>query len=110
MSYSIEEGNTTVTDLSRAHSVNDPDDAAFKAGRDAAAPYATSHLLTSIQDPDYLDLTNNGPSLDDLGGFTIFRYTQQFGSSDKERWRELVQLAHALQRLRLLHRRDQRMP
>ncbi|MBL0035816.1 MAG: hypothetical protein IPP26_08620 [Flavobacteriales bacterium] len=83
LSYSIEEGNTTVTDLSRAHSVNDPDDAAFKAGRDAAAPYATSHLLTSIQDPDYLDLTNNGPSLDDLGGFTIFRYTQQSGSSDK---------------------------
>jgi len=38
--------------------------------------YAHSYLLTSIISPDYVDLTGNGPSDDDLGSFTKINYTK----------------------------------
>jgi hypothetical protein len=37
-------------------------------------PYAHSYLLTSILGADYVDLTNNGPSNDDLGYWVKFNY------------------------------------
>ncbi|RKR09062.1 hypothetical protein C8C82_0960 [Flavobacterium sp. 81] len=36
--------------------------------------YAHSYLLTSVLSSDYQDLTNNGPSDDDLGTYTKFEY------------------------------------
>lgn len=39
------------------------------------AAYAYSFLLTEITTPDYMDVDNNGPSQDDLGGWTKFSYT-----------------------------------
>jgi len=42
-------------------------------------PYASSYLLTAIYTPDYIDRTNDGPTDDDLGGFTKFNYTKKFG-------------------------------
>lgn len=38
--------------------------------------YAHSYLLTAIISPDYVDLTGNGPSDDDLGSFTKINYTK----------------------------------
>lgn len=37
--------------------------------------YAHSYLLTSILSSDYEDIDNNGPSSNDLGGFTLFQYS-----------------------------------
>ncbi len=36
--------------------------------------YAHSYLLTSVLSTDYSDMTNNGPSPDDLGSYTKFTY------------------------------------
>jgi len=38
--------------------------------------YAHSYLLTSVFSPDYVDVTGNGPSDDDLGSFTKFNYAR----------------------------------
>lgn len=45
--------------------------------------YASSFLLTSILSPDYVDVTGNGPSYDDLGGYTKFNYSK----SPEYQWR-----------------------
>ncbi len=37
-------------------------------------PHASQYLLTQITTPDYLDLSNDGPTSDDLGGYTAFEY------------------------------------
>lgn len=53
-----------------------------KKGRDnyyskeITPPYATSYLLTSVLSPDYVDLTRNGISDDDLGTAVKFNYTK----------------------------------
>jgi len=39
--------------------------------------YVHSYLLTAIYSPDYVDLTGNGPSDDDLGYFVKFNYTKR---------------------------------
>lgn len=46
--------------------------------------YAYSFLLTEILSPDYVDLTNNGISDDDLGSATKFNYTR---ANKDYRWR-----------------------
>lgn len=37
--------------------------------------YAHSYLLTDVESADYVDVTGNGPSDDDLGSYTKFNYT-----------------------------------
>ncbi|NUQ23116.1 MAG: hypothetical protein HUU34_04135 [Saprospiraceae bacterium] len=39
-------------------------------------PYAHAYLLTAVLSPDYVDLTGDGPTPDDLGTYTKFRYTR----------------------------------
>jgi hypothetical protein len=56
----------------------------IKVGEDRLEPYATNYLLTEITDADYLDKTLNGPSLDDLGGYTQFIYDRAYGSYSKD--------------------------
>lgn len=38
------------------------------------ASYATSYLLTEITQPNYIDVTHDGPTRDDIGGWTKFTY------------------------------------
>jgi hypothetical protein len=38
--------------------------------------YAHSYLLTAVLSPDYVDLTGDGPSDDDLGSYTKINYTR----------------------------------
>jgi len=45
--------------------------------------YAHSYLLTSVLSADYVDLTGDGPTDDDLGSFTKFTYTR---TDDDYRW------------------------
>jgi|GEM_PF-1512390 len=46
--------------------------------------YASGYLLTAILSTDFVDVTGDGPSEDDLGTYTHFKYTRV---SDKYRWR-----------------------
>lgn len=48
------------------------------------SPYAHSYMLTSIQGADYVDITNNGPTDDDLGYWVKFSYVK---ATDKYQWR-----------------------
>lgn len=47
-------------------------------------PYATSYLLTAIVSHDYIDVTEDGPSDDDLGTYTKFNYSN---TASNYRWR-----------------------
>ncbi|MBN9400957.1 MAG: hypothetical protein J0I17_12330 ['Candidatus Kapabacteria' thiocyanatum] len=53
-----------------------------------AAPYPGSHLLTEVRTPDYIDLKNDGLTMDDLGGWTSFTYRKAAGgqTSRKQDW------------------------
>jgi len=47
------------------------------------APYASSFLLTEVRTPDFIDRTGNGPTNDDYGGYTSFKYRRAAGSKTK---------------------------
>lgn len=49
--------------------------------------YAHSFLLTGILSPDYVDLTGNGISDDDLGDAVKFNYSKVCGIANPYRWR-----------------------
>jgi hypothetical protein len=49
--------------------------------------YAHSFLLTGILSPDYVDLTGNGISDDDLGDAVKFNYSKVCGIGNPYRWR-----------------------
>jgi hypothetical protein len=65
--------------------------AKIKVGQFQEAPYASSYLLTEITTPDYVDRGDgsatpkpNGPTPDDLGGYTRFNYVKHL---DNYHWR-----------------------
>ncbi|HTM65470.1 MAG TPA: hypothetical protein VL093_04070 [Flavipsychrobacter sp.] len=60
--------------------------------------YATSYLLNAVLSPDYVDVTNDGITDDDLGSFVKFNYTK---CEDDYRWR--VPYADSGQNLALLN-------
>lgn len=43
-------------------------------GTESEQPYVCAYLLTQILSPDYVDITMNGPSPDDLGDYVKFTY------------------------------------
>jgi len=50
--------------------------------------YAHTYLLTSVLSSDYQDISNNGPSDDDLGTYTKFEYENKYADKDHNyRWR-----------------------
>jgi hypothetical protein len=53
--------------------------------------YTHAHLLTSILGPDYVDLTNNGISEDDLGYWVKFTYQRTAAAFE---WRDPFSKAH----------------
>jgi hypothetical protein len=53
--------------------------------------YAHSHLLTSIIGPDYVDVTNNGVTYDDLGYWVKFTYKK---TTANYQWRDPFYQAH----------------
>lgn len=53
-------------------------------GESRPDPYATTHLLTALTTPDYIDRLNDGPSVDDFGGYTRFSYERLHGTYDKD--------------------------
>jgi hypothetical protein len=57
-------------------------------------PYAHSYLLTAIVGPDYVDLTNDGVTEDDLGYWVKFTYEKKAGSGNPYKWRDPFSKAH----------------
>jgi len=57
-------------------------------------PYAHSYLLTSIIGPDYVDVTSNGVTEDDLGYWVKFTYTKTTDNTDRYKWRDPFSKAH----------------
>jgi hypothetical protein len=49
--------------------------------------YAHSYLLTEVLSPDYVDLTNNGVTDDDLGQAVKFNYTCMYNQANPYQWR-----------------------
>ncbi len=39
-------------------------------------PYVTSNLLTAVLSPDYIDIDNNGPSINDVGNYVKINYSK----------------------------------
>lgn len=66
-----------------AHRYLDEVTAPTAIGEELTSPHAVAWLLTQITTPDYVDLTGNGPSDDDLGGWTRFHYVRGSGSTKK---------------------------
>ncbi|MEL6560743.1 MAG: hypothetical protein AAFQ94_21295, partial [Bacteroidota bacterium] len=58
-----------------------------KLGTSKADPYATAYLLTEINGIDYLDVTGDGPTVDDFGGYTRFNYEAQYDEDNWYKWR-----------------------
>ncbi len=46
----------------------------IKLGQELQEWYANNYLMTQITTPDYVDVTQDGPSADDFGGYTSFDY------------------------------------
>jgi hypothetical protein len=56
--------------------------------------YAHSYLLTSIVGPDYVDVTNDGVTSDDLGYWVKFTYKQTADVNAPYKWRDPYTQAH----------------
>lgn len=65
----------------------DPQASPQLVGTENQGGYATTYLLTSITDADYVDRNHNGPDEADLGGWTKFIYERKHGGDDWFRWR-----------------------
>ncbi|MCJ8289339.1 MAG: hypothetical protein HRT58_22025 [Crocinitomicaceae bacterium] len=48
------------------------------------SPYAHSYMLTSVQGADYVDVKNDGPTVDDMGYWVKFSYVKY---GDRVKWR-----------------------
>lgn len=49
--------------------------------------YVHSNLITAVYAPDYIDVTGNGPSDDDLGYFVKFNYSYGLSGGNYYKWR-----------------------
>lgn len=56
--------------------------------KETTPPHAYAWMLTDMLSADYVDLTGNGPTADDLGSYTKFNYTL---ATDNYKWRVPVQ-------------------
>ncbi|PHR50046.1 MAG: hypothetical protein COA32_02620 [Fluviicola sp.] len=78
--------NTNIVDIEQSNNMVD-----YKANgshkfidKKTTSPYPHSYLLTSVQGADYVDVTNNGPTDDDLGHWVKFDYVKY---ADDYKWR-----------------------
>ncbi len=77
--FSIDQPSTfsrTTTYSSQQASTNNNSGSEHLYSSTEMPPYAYAYLLTAIYSPDYVDVTGNGPSEDDLGYYVKFNYTK----------------------------------
>lgn len=60
-----------------------PTNSKITQGTESNEPYVGTYLLTEIYTPDYVDVTGDGPTIDDLGGYTLFNYRRVAGDDNK---------------------------
>lgn len=87
LNYGVEKISTDSASRIQAkhlvYSWTDTDNGTVIVGDERQAPYAAAYLLTAITTPDYIDVTNNGLTPDDIGGYVKFNYSRTAGTSDK---------------------------
>ena len=67
--------------------INNPLTNKTAVGQKIAAPYASQYLLTSKLTANYIDVDNNGPTENDFGGWTKFKYrVAKFMDGNLDNW------------------------
>jgi hypothetical protein len=61
-------------------------DAKRKLGFESMSPYATTHLLTEVSSPNYVDRMMDGPTPDDFGTYSRFNYERVAGGPSNSEW------------------------
>lgn len=79
MQYSLDGKEAEIRGDNVRMTAFDPDGTTRRIGESLATPFANTYLLTQITAPDYVDLTMDGTTDDDPGGFVKFDYTQAYG-------------------------------
>ena len=74
MSYGLKGVDYEVTEGMVKARVKDPGQMPVVVGRESKVPYASEYLITSILSTDYVDVTSDGITNDDLGGWVKFTY------------------------------------
>ncbi|WP_281309720.1 hypothetical protein [Flavobacterium flavigenum] len=69
------------------NSINNDQDGDKYFNRITTPAYAHTYLLTSVLSSDYQDLTDDGPSDDDLGTYTKFEYENKNKAKSTYKWR-----------------------
>ncbi|PXY43159.1 hypothetical protein [Flavobacterium hydrophilum] len=69
------------------NSINNDQDGDKYFNRITTPAYAHSYLLTSVLSSEYQDLTDDGPSDDDLGTYTKFEYENKNKAKSTYKWR-----------------------
>ena len=73
--------STTIASITIIPDITNTTTTSTLVGEVRKEPYAASHLLTQILTSDYVDVTGNGITSDDFGGWTQFKYYQAYGGS-----------------------------
>jgi hypothetical protein len=78
-----------VTKQNLGYRVTDEEDAATDQYfmRQITPGYSHSFLLTGVFSSDYMDVTGDGPTEDDLGDGVSFKYSMLYGARNPYRWR-----------------------
>ncbi|HYF68642.1 MAG TPA: hypothetical protein VD884_10920 [Ohtaekwangia sp.] len=88
----LSHGVARATNIKNRYVVYDYKDEAITVGQVQEKPYASAYLLTEIVTPDYVDKPlvgekSDGPTANDLGGYTRFNYQKITDSENYYKWR-----------------------
>jgi hypothetical protein len=86
-SYSTDSVNLVKYTEGTDNGTNNPEGRDNYFNQQILPPYAHSYLLTGVLSPDYVDLTGNGITDDDLGEAVKINYTQIYSQTKPYRWR-----------------------
>ncbi|MBS1914560.1 MAG: hypothetical protein JST22_21430 [Bacteroidetes bacterium] len=80
----VEDSASRAKANSMVYSWADTGSARICMGEERESPYATAYLLTQITTPNYIDISHDGPTPDDVGGYVIFKYDHGAGTDRKQ--------------------------
>jgi hypothetical protein len=84
--YKLDESTNLVDYTSSDNSTGNTSGTDYFFTSTSTTAYAYGYMLTAVLSADYIDRTNNGPSVDDYGTYTLFNYSSNEKVSDYE-WR-----------------------
>lgn len=71
---------TTPVGITSASKIINTDIHKTAVGEVRKVPYTSAYLLTQITTPDFVDITDDGPTNDDFGGWTNMHYFKKYGA------------------------------